>query len=1416
MSFHVFLQAIWDAVLKFQKVRDIKHLAGISIRLTCFEHDLNSGDEEDFGGDELPLDLLLGCLGGLEKCLQALKLPLNEDEAQRPRGQWQHTVPITLDLVLTELAVKSTGGSQRPNVKFCISISDLDKNLLVEDEPYRWYLDATQPERVRHECAKRVQRIWNQFGAQADQILPAFRVEQVDLTAMFFAADADEANRLVAQAMQNLKLDDLRADLLDQNLDHVLRDKMTQLIQHYRQWLDANFEHGYYNALSTHAPAIITAYDALATAVLDANLLGAQELLRRLYKAFLLIDAQAAANDSYLSFAVAWSLTPVMLELSLAQTRFLADGFPEVVAELATSSTATGKTAFNRLLNLSRIQRPITALVTNSTRSLSTNIRSFDLLQCIGEMPDTSKSLAVQTLLKEDESNDDENVSDIVRPCEEQSLIVKVLDLYRELHPFAQDGLRILAVNVQELPTILAGVDTFLKQILQNDNEELPPFYCTVTVYSTSSSPLTIENRLALWRERVMANHLENGRSLVLTVGHRFAPKHQIIARLEQERRIHDVAFLFHFLRTNMDGQINPALPFDMDRGDWNSFFPIAEYPRPIKSGARYHREMLISNRRLRIQTRHSDLSARLRITGHTSVDHVVYGQVDFANWIDVLQTLHTHSQWVACIDSFVDKHLLSSSMDSNRRLNAQRKIVGFESGLGAYGELNLTISTEQHTLDFLTKRVADALIALLPFEQSLGNFAVAERVVADAEEVIGLASLRAVLGQGEKIREVIGFAAIRRILTTPIGEMSQLLPLDAQPHWFTNTNVTHRPDLLQLTLEVRPKMLPLIHATVIECKLAGQNSVHEAKALAQVVDGLRHLMKLFAPRRNDLHRLSFDRRYWWAQLQRAIASRAVVTLSERDCQQLDHALENLAEGCFEIAWRGLIFTFWTDVAGAQPTRSLLTPNAPPVSPLFVVPSDFAIEQFEIGYQGLTAIFAEPESKLHVQPCGSTIRLQPHHCTFIDIKVVDEEKNVCLSTNPHDQFINTTGNTEQSVTFEVNDDSPLKPEPEQKRAFRQPQVAAFSIPNTVLIGTRTNGEPVYWHFGHANLLNRHLLIFGTAGSGKTYGIQCLLAEMANAGLRALIVDYTDGFLPGQVTTGFNKMARLKNHFVYTERLPLNPFRRQHQIIDPSLPPIEEGVFEVASRVQSIFASVFDMGDQQSAALIRSLQCGLNQNSGFSLDGLLPRLREDSPQGESLANKLEPLIQSRPFYEGVESAWDSMLTSTDHRVHVLQLKGLAREIQKVVTEFVLWDLWDYAQNTGNKNRPIPIVLDEIQNLNHGSASPLDKLLREGRKFGISLMLATQTTSQFNQEQRARLFQASHKLFFKPAATELEQFAQILDQATFGVSKAEWVQRLAKLEKGQCWSLGPVLKFDGTLKDEAVLVSVTSLDQRQLAV
>ena len=77
------------------------------------------------------------------------------------------------------------------------------------------------------------------------------------------------------------------------------------------------------------------------------------------------------------------------------------------------------------------------------------------------------------------------------------------------------------------------------------------------------------------------------------------------------------------------------------------------------------------------------------------------------------------------------------------------------------------------------------------------------------------------------------------------------------------------------------------------------------------------------------------------------------------------------------------------------------------------------------------------------------------------------------------------------------------------------------IPQRIPLGQTTSGSrKIYWEFGHSELNNRHMLIFGSSGMGKTYTIQCLLFELGRSGQNSLIMDYTNGFFENQLEIEF--------------------------------------------------------------------------------------------------------------------------------------------------------------------------------------------------------------------------------------------------------------------------------------------------------
>lgn len=78
-----------------------------------------------------------------------------------------------------------------------------------------------------------------------------------------------------------------------------------------------------------------------------------------------------------------------------------------------------------------------------------------------------------------------------------------------------------------------------------------------------------------------------------------------------------------------------------------------------------------------------------------------------------------------------------------------------------------------------------------------------------------------------------------------------------------------------------------------------------------------------------------------------------------------------------------------------------------------------------------------------------------------------------------------------------------------------------------LIGTQTGHDhKVYWEFGR--LKNKHMLIQGKSGAGKTYFIQRMLKELSNQGVPSIIIDYTDGFRSDQLEPAFLESLEDKN------------------------------------------------------------------------------------------------------------------------------------------------------------------------------------------------------------------------------------------------------------------------------------------------
>lgn len=140
-----------------------------------------------------------------------------------------------------------------------------------------------------------------------------------------------------------------------------------------------------------------------------------------------------------------------------------------------------------------------------------------------------------------------------------------------------------------------------------------------------------------------------------------------------------------------------------------------------------------------------------------------------------------------------------------------------------------------------------------------------------------------------------------------------------------------------------------------------------------------------------------------------------------------------------------------------------------------------------------------------------------------------------------------------------------------------------------------------------------------------------------------------------------------------------------------------------------------------------------------------------------------------------------------KINIISLAGINPKTQIQLIEIILSVVW--RQLRYRQFSEIDVVcIDEIQSLSLKKNSALFELLTESRKYGISLVLATQSLSVFNKKEIAALGQTAVKLYFHPSEQDIRSIAQQIDPVAY-----ERVAMVLKnLRKGQALTVGDIEK------------------------
>lgn len=863
-----------------------------------------------------------------------------------------------------------------------------------------------------------------------------------------------------------------------------------------------------------------------------------------------------------------------------------------------------------------------------------------------------------------------------------------------------------------------------------------------------------------------------------------------------------DILFLQDVLMLDELDFIKDPTPNTMQMNECR--FPIVFKPIPVMKDS-VKRRIELTQKQFSASTIHSQVVVLARdfdTFGYqkSAVTKVLSIDRDRRN---LILRLHEYSNWVVCVDGGMDGALLRDDVNTGNYA-----IIGFSTGKGRQGQYNLTITARSTIIDAVNAKLRSRLQLAFQWTDDKINKA-AMHCMEEARRLDGVSLLSAINPHDYKINEFLAYV----LTSAEIKKMSVetgvrvIIHLDSYPHWFNHEKANEddtnsRPDFLLISAKVNENMKIELDAKVIECKLAKYSSSdsHKAKAKKQVEHGINRLSSLFDPDSKSIRR-----RYWYAQLYRAL-SFAQITFSadEENFVQYADSMRSILEGNFTINWSGCILGYWKDLNG-ETEKITVDPDDSRIE-IHDIPQ-LVIQRLLLGDDTADVTFADvpislidDEEDYNEEMAANEVDEDSDE-DYAEIPIIIDDINPLTIGDKEPERNNNTQSQESDIQ-----PAPITQAPQSATEEKISELENLGIEQTseqlqavdlkdvrVYIGNDRNGNKVYWEFGNPKMANRHLLITGTSGQGKTYCIQTMLKELSEKGVPAVIFDYTEGFRLDQLDPAFTAAleGKLEQKIIYYTGVPINPFIR-HEIEIAGM-KMKEKPADVAQRIANIFKHVYDFGDQQFSAIYTACRAGIEQyDDAMNMQHFKEKLEEEkNPAAKTVLSKMAPFLDSVDFIHDPDFDWGRVIHS-DGTITIIQLTNFVREIQVIITEMMLWDAWHYNKKYGNKDTPFVVVLDEAQNLSHKASSPSAMILTEGRKFGWSAWFATQSLKVLDNDEVVRLQQSAFKLYFKPTDEEITTIAKSIDPSG---GASSWTSTLKGLRKGQAIVIGDRNRLDG---------------------
>ena len=299
--------------------------------------------------------------------------------------------------------------------------------------------------------------------------------------------------------------------------------------------------------------------------------------------------------------------------------------------------------------------------------------------------------------------------------------------------------------------------------------------------------------------------------------------------------------------------------------------------------------------------------------------------------------------------------------------------------------------------------------------------------------------------------------------------------------------------------------------------------------------------------------------------------------------------------------------------------------------------------------------------------------------------------------------------------------------------------------------------------------NRHCLLLGKSGCGKTWSCYRMLEATLDQGKTCLVFDYSGSFTSKELIKG--------------------DFQKMEQTYSVAEKEENEIFLYAGTQLSSVMAEalmkVLSIGEYRQKNLLKKALGNLACNKAdITITGIMSELEDSVPLKNKDAEKQrDQLLSKLSGYSGINLVFREIsLMTAEMKTYwkpmtIIQLSRY-RDSERWFLTALLTELVWHEIKEGTYHADY-IVYDEFQWMPLGNRSALSGMLREGRKYGLGVWLASQFLPAGKKDEKNTLLQVDTVLMFAQSEQSRTEAAKTIEYDAW----REWVSPLSDLEIGE---------------------------------